>query len=131
MSCFPIASDVPDQCNNAATSTATVDSGPTSEGEYPQEFDSDGEYSDGDYDKAYMDRSGQIDTNLRDLRAKLKDQVFHDFKDHVHYVVYLTLAYSIWLCRNKVVFGGSVESKHKLMDTLQYRSFGYITTKLD
>ncbi|GAB4837282.1 hypothetical protein Ancab_002181 [Ancistrocladus abbreviatus] len=99
-----------------------------------------------------MDRSGQIDTNLRDLRAKLKDQVFHDFKDQVHYVrahvrvrrsatkvdpgkswkvVCLTLAYSIWLCRNKVVFGGSVESKHKLMDTVQCRSFGYITTKLD
>ncbi|GAB4837283.1 hypothetical protein Ancab_039566 [Ancistrocladus abbreviatus] len=86
MSCFPIASGVPDQCNHAATSTATVDSGPTAEGEYLQEFDSDGEYSDGDYDQAYWDRSGQIDTNLRDLRAKLKDQVFHDFKDQVHYV---------------------------------------------
>ncbi|GAB4837329.1 hypothetical protein Ancab_039578 [Ancistrocladus abbreviatus] len=61
-------------------STASAHSSSISEGKDHRGLDSDEEYQD------FCDRARQIVRNLWDLQAKMEDQVFHVFKDQVHYI---------------------------------------------
>ncbi|GAB4837293.1 hypothetical protein Ancab_039573 [Ancistrocladus abbreviatus] len=61
-------------------STGSAHSGSTSEGKDRREFDSDEEY------EAFWERLDPMFRNLFEVEAKLEDQVFHVFKDQVHYI---------------------------------------------